>query len=229
MAAVKRVAGLVSGSRQRRGPVDSVAAGRGDGAGELSDAMLLAGFAVGDSRASLLFVRRFERVVIGVAMAVVHDQGLAEDVGQQAFVRAWSHADLYDPCRGSVRTWMTTIVRNLAVDMMRVRRPYPLSSDELEPLLAAMTSTRTSTQTSAVTSTPEAHALDGEASGVLGRALAALPPEQARAVVLASVHGCSASQVAELESIPLGTAKSRVRGGLIKLREAVVASGGRQR
>jgi RNA polymerase sigma-70 factor (ECF subfamily) len=179
--------------------------------------MLLAGFAAGDPRASLLFVRRFERTAIGVAMAVVHDHDLAEDVGQQAFVRAWSHAETYDPRRGSVRAWMTTIVRNLAVDMMRVRRPYPLLSDDLEPLTAAMTSNPGRT--------PEGQALERETSGVLRRALAALPPEQARAVVLASVQGYSASQVADLESIPLGTAKSQIRCGLIKLREAVATTG----
>lgn len=216
---MNQVTGLLSAWRQRRVPVGSATA-QDDGAGELSDAMLLAGFAAGDPRASLLFVRRFERAVIGVAVAVVHDQGLAEDVGQQAFVRAWSHAENYDPCRGSVRAWMTTIARNLAVDMMRVRRPYLLLPDELEPLMAAMTSTQSRT--------PEGQALNREASGVLRRALAALPPEQARAVVLASVHGCSASQVAEMESIPLGTAKSRIRGGLIKLREAVATPGGRR-
>lgn len=208
---VDQVTELRTAWRHRRPPADQAAPARDDGdVGELSDAMLLAGFAAGDPRASLLFVRRFEQRVIGIATAVVRDQSLAEDVSQQAFERAWAHADSYDPCRGSVRAWMNTIVRNLAVDMMRVRRPYPLRAEELEPLIAAMTST------------PEAHALDSEASAVLRRTLTALPAEQARAVVLAAVHGCSASQIADLESIPVGTAKSRIRCGLIKLREAVV-------
>lgn len=219
-ADVNQESELVTAWRQRRAPAapadsaapaHSAALAQGDGdAEELSDAMLLAGFAASDPRASLLFVRRFERRAIGIATAVVHDQGLAEDIAQQAFERAWAHADSYDPCRGSVRAWMNTIVRNLAVDMMRVRRPFPLRAEELEPLITAMTST------------PEGHALDSEASAILRHTLTALPAEQARAVVLAAVHGYSASQVAKLESIPVGTAKSRIRCGLIKLREAVV-------
>jgi len=183
---------------------------------EPSDEMLLAGFGAGDPRASRLFVLRFERGVLGIAVAIVRDRGLAEDVGQQAFERAWRHADSYDPCRGSVRAWINTIVRNLAVDAGRAHRPCPLQSTELEPLLTAMIRT------------PEGHALDCEASAVLRRALAALPPQQARAVVLAAVHGYSGSEIARLESVPVGTAKSRVRGGLIKLREAMAISGAGQ-
>jgi RNA polymerase sigma-70 factor (ECF subfamily) len=179
-----------------------------------SDAMLLAGFGSGDPQISLLFVRRFQRAAVGVAAAVLRDRGLAEDVAQQAFERAWCHADSYDPRRGSVRTWLMTIVRNLAVDTARVRRPYPLGSDELEPLMAAMTHT------------PEGHTLACEASAHLRGALAALPPEQARAVVLTAVHGYTATQVAALESIPLGTAKSRIRGALGKLREIVATTAG---
>jgi RNA polymerase sigma-70 factor (ECF subfamily) len=84
--------------------------------------MLLAGLAAGDQQAALAFVRRFQRIVYGVALAVVGESGLAEDIAQQAFERAWRHAGLYDPRRGSVRTWLTRIVHNLAIDSATVRR-----------------------------------------------------------------------------------------------------------
>ncbi len=171
--------------------------------------MLLAGLATGDPQLALAFVRRFQRTVFGVALAVVGDVGLAEDIAQQAFERAWKYAGVYDPRRGSVRTWLTRIVHNLAVDAVRVRRPAPVDPQDLLPLLAA------------IAEGPERRALAGETSTELRKALATLPPEQARAVVMAAVHGITAREIAEVESIPVGTAKSRIRAAMAKLQAAL--------
>jgi len=171
------------------------------GAG-LSDDMVLAGFGAGDPAAALEFVHRFQRTAFSVALGVVGDAGLAEDVAQQGLARAWRHATQYDAGRGSVRGWLIRIVHNLAVDTVRVRRPYPMDRHGLDSLIEAMTET------------PERHTLAGETSAKLRAALAALPAEQARAAVLSAVHGMTAREVAELEAIPLGTAKSRIRSGL---------------
>jgi RNA polymerase sigma-70 factor (ECF subfamily) len=181
----------------------------GRGRSEISDDMLLMGFGTGDPRASLAFVRRFQAAMYGVAAAVVGDPGLAEDVTQQAFERAWRQAELYDPCRAPVRSWLMTITRNLAIDTVRVRRPDPLDSDDLERLVGAMRST------------PEGHALAREVSTRLRAALGELPPEQARAAVLSAVHGMTAAQLAAMEHIPVGTAKSRIRAALRKLHDSV--------
>lgn len=175
----------------------------------LPDDMLLAGLGAGDHQAASAFVRRFQPVVFGVAVAVVRERGLAEDVAQQAFERASRHAGLYDPRRGSVRTWLTRITHNLAIDAIRVNRPAPVDPSELPQLIAALSEC------------PEHQSLAGEATGELRRALAALPPEQTRAVVLAAMHGMAAQQIAELEAIPVGTAKSRIRAGMAKLHTAL--------
>jgi RNA polymerase sigma-70 factor (ECF subfamily) len=171
--------------------------------------MLLAGFGAGDPDASLAFVRRFQAAMFGVAVAVVGDPGLAEDVTQQALERAWRLAELYDPRRAPLRSWLMTITRNLAVDTVRVRRPTPLDSEDLERLVGTMTAT------------PERHALAGEISMQLRAALAQLPPEQARAAVQSAVHGMTAAQLAETEQIPLGTAKSRIRAAMQKLHDSI--------
>jgi RNA polymerase sigma-70 factor (ECF subfamily) len=171
----------------------------------MPDDLLLAGLGAGDPQLALAFVRRFQRIVFGVALAVVGDSGLAEDVAQQAFERAWRHAGMYDPRRGSVRAWLTRIVHNLAVDAVRIRRPVPVDPQDLSRLL------------SIITESPEHRALAGETSSELRAALGALPPEQARAVVMAAVHGLTAHEIAEAESIPLGTAKSRIRAAMAKL------------
>ena len=182
---------------------------RGARAARMSDDMLLAGLGAGDAQAAAAFVRRFQPMVFGVALAVVGDRGLAEDIAQQAFERAWQHAGLYDPRRGSVRTWLTRIVHNLAVDTARVRRPAPIDPEDLLPLIAA------------ITDSPERRALANETSSQLRAALADLPPEQARAVVMAAVHGLTAREIADAENVPVGTAKSRIRAAMTKLHAAL--------
>jgi RNA polymerase sigma-70 factor (ECF subfamily) len=172
----------------------------------LPDETLLAGLAAGDAEVALAFVRRFQRLVFGVALAVLGDARAAEDVAQQTFERVWRHAQVYDPRRGSVRTWLSTIARNLAVDTARVRRPTPVDPVDLVDLLGAGGDG------------PEQLAITAEAVAELRRALAALPEAQARALVLAGIHGLTAREIAEVERIPLGTAKTRIRAAMGKLR-----------
>lgn len=167
--------------------------------------MLLAGLGTGDPGAAREFVRRFQRGVYGVALVVLRDQGLAEDIAQQAFEHAWRHAQLYDPRRGTVRAWLGRITHNLAVDMARARRTVPVGHHELSMLIGP------------VTDTPEHRALASETGQELRRALAGLPAGQARAAVMAAIYGMSAARIAELEQIPLGTAKSRIRAAMTSL------------
>jgi RNA polymerase sigma factor (sigma-70 family) len=172
----------------------------------LPDETLLAGLGTGDAEIAVAFVRRFQRTVFGVAVAVLGDPKLAEDVAQQTFERAWKHAQVYDSRRGSVRTWLTTIAHNLAIDVVRARKPVPIDPAELTDMLGA------------VRDTPERRAMASEDSAELRAELALLPREQARAVVLAGIYGMTAKQIAELEKIPLGTAKTRIRTAMEKLR-----------
>ena len=94
----------------------------GTPADRLPDETLLAGLGAGDADLAIAFVRRFQRLVFGVAVTVLSDPGIAEDVAQQAFEQAWRHAQVYDSRRGSVRAWLTTITHNLAIDVVRATR-----------------------------------------------------------------------------------------------------------
>ncbi|WP_333773140.1 RNA polymerase sigma factor [Streptomyces sp. IBSBF 3136] len=179
--------------------------------GRLPDEALLSGLATGDPELAVTFVRRFQHRVFGVAMAVTRDPQLAEDIAQQTFERAWRHAQIYDSRRGSVTTWLTTIAHNLAIDAVRARRTEPVAPEDLDALLGV------------VTETPERWALADEASALLRAAVAQLPREQARALVMAGVYGMTAQQVAEAEKIPLGTAKTRIRAAMGKLRTALAS------
>jgi RNA polymerase sigma factor (sigma-70 family) len=172
----------------------------------LTEDLLLAGFSVGDEALAAAFVHRFQRTVFGVALAVIGGDGrLAEDVAQQAFERAWKHAALYDPRRGTVGAWLSRITHHLAVDTLRTRRTPPMDPSDLEDLLGA------------VTWTPEGAALAAETAGEVRAAIASLPIPQARALALARLWGMTAREIADAEHVPLGTVKSRIRTGLLQL------------
>jgi RNA polymerase sigma factor (sigma-70 family) len=173
-----------------------------------SDEALLAGLAAGDREASAAFVRRFQRRVYGLARTIVGDPGTAEDVSQEAFVRAWRYAASYDARRGTVLTWLLTIARNVAVDRLRLRQPEPLDPETLASKLQL--------QDARVAGDEHAALADREE---LRQALAVLPGEQRRALLLAAFFGRTAAEVAELEAIPLGTAKTRIRTALNRVRD----------
>jgi RNA polymerase sigma factor (sigma-70 family) len=172
-----------------------------------SDEALLAGMASGDEGSTVAFVRRYQRRVFGLAVGILIDRGAAEDVAQEALFRAWRHAPVFDTRRGSVENWVLTITRNLSIDALRKRRSLPTDPDELVNLARASTSA------------PMEEAVDSRSlSTSILRALESIPSDQRRAVVLSSLYGRTALEVAEIESIPLGTSKTRIRAGLAKLR-----------
>jgi len=190
-------------------PVLFVVARIGLPAERMADDALLAGLGAGGPEVGLAFVRRFQRHVFGVALAVVGDAGLAEDVAQQTFERAWRRASSFDASRGSVRTWLTTIAHNLAIDMVRSRKPTPIDPTDLIRLLGTSQDE------------PEPRALRGESAAELRAAIGSLPVEQGRAVVMAGVYGMTAQEVADADGVPLGTAKTRIRSAMTKLRLAL--------
>jgi RNA polymerase sigma-70 factor (ECF subfamily) len=172
----------------------------------LSDDALLAGLTFGDPEAGRVFVGRFQSRVYGLALTVLRDPVLAEDVAQEAFLRAWKHGQSYDPRRGTVAAWLLRITRNLAIDALRLRRAEVMDPDVLAAVAPPST---VSVEDAAVTS----EAVEG-----VRRALRQLPEEQARALLLAAFYGRTAEEISRSEAIPLGTAKTRIRLGLRRIR-----------
>ena len=175
----------------------------------LSDEALLAALGLNEPEAAVVFVRRFQSRVYGLAVAVTADAVFAEDVAQQAFERAWRHAGSFDARRGSVLTWLLTITRNLAIDNLRVRRGVPLDPDALAELLPA---SRADT---------EREVIRHDQVRLVRVQLERLPVEQRRAVLLATVLGRTSAEIAAIEGVPVPTAKTRLRTGLRRLRERV--------
>jgi RNA polymerase sigma factor (sigma-70 family) len=172
----------------------------------LSDEALLAGLASGDPDEAAAFVRRFQSRVYGLALTMLRDPELADDVAQEAFERAWKHAATYDARRGRVSSWLLTITRNLAIDRARMRPVAPTDPDVIASQLDLA-------RHDALPDIPERDRLR--------RAVAALPDDQKRALVLAVYGGRTAREISELDDVPLGTVKTRIRTAMIRLRETL--------
>ena len=172
----------------------------------LSDDTLVAGMGAGDECAGVTFVRRYQARVYGLALKMLGDPVLAQDVAQEAFLRVWRHAVAFDRRRASVSVWVFTITRNLAVDALRLPRPVVIDPSDLMWANLVSKAPR-----------PDEQAESSEMRDRLLAALASRPAEQSRALVLAAVYGYTAAEISGAEAIPLGTAKTSTRRGLLKL------------
>jgi RNA polymerase sigma factor (sigma-70 family) len=171
----------------------------------LSDESLLAGLGSRDPDAAVALVRRFQHRVFGLTLSILRDRGAAEEAAQDTFVRAWRHAAAYDPRRGTVAAWLLTIARNVSINMLPRRHVDPIDPD----VLLAMEAKRPRQDGT------EAQVVDAE---LLREQLAGLPRDQRRALVLAVFYGFTAREISELDGVPLGTVKTRIRSAMLKLR-----------
>jgi RNA polymerase sigma factor (sigma-70 family) len=177
------------------------------GTDAVPDEVMLVGFRGRDPERAEAFVHRFKGRVYGLALTMTGDPVWADDIAQDAFLRAWRGASSFDPARGSVSTWLLTITRNAALDALRRHRPESLSAHA-----------ETFLQMVAADSLPADAAALEDGKGAARAALGRIPLEQRRAVVLASVLRLTAPEIAEAEGVSVGTAKSRIRSGMLKLR-----------
>jgi len=173
-----------------------------------SDEALLAGYATGDPRTAAAFVRRFQGRVYGLALTIVRQPAVAEEVAQETFVRVYRHAGNYDARKGRVSTWLLSIARNLAIDITRMRRFDPVDPDVLAAELSI-----------------DSHTPGIDEMGVqpderdqLRSAIRTLPDDQKSALVQAAYMGRTAREISDLDDVPLGTVKTRIRTAMIKLR-----------
>jgi RNA polymerase sigma-70 factor (ECF subfamily) len=152
---------------------------------------------------------RYHAMAYALALRITTETGLAEDVVQDSFLGLWRNAGRYAEAKGSVRGWLLAIVRHRAIDAVRRRRAgVALGEETDETLPAALTLPDV---------WPEvAGRLDAEQ--VRG-ALTVLPPAQREVIELAYFDGLTQREIAERTRAPLGTVKSRMRLGLVALRE----------
>ena len=175
----------------------------------LSDEAVVALLARGEDTALAELYDRYGRIAYGLALRILRDEALAEDVVQEAFLNAWRSAARFVPERGKASTWMLTLVHRRAVDL--VRREERRRADSLEAAPEPIGS-----------STDEVAWLRFERERVQD-ALKRLPDQQREALELAYYGGFTQSELAERLGEPLGTIKSRMFSGLARLREILEA------
>jgi RNA polymerase sigma factor (sigma-70 family) len=181
-----------------------------DSAQPPDDQLLAERLRSGDREALGVLYDRYASVAMAVAVRVVSDRQLAEDLVHDAYVAVWQKIDRFDASRGSLRSWLLTIVRNRAIDRLRVTRPsievgeadeQSLLRTGANPTWEAMVQRRSAAE--------------------LRQALAQLPDEQRQAVELAYFGGRTYREIAVLTGVAQGTANGRMRLALAKLRDSL--------
>jgi RNA polymerase sigma-70 factor (ECF subfamily) len=173
---------------------------------------LIRRMAAGDREACAPFYDRFAPLVYPLVLRIVRDPTEAADVLQEVFWEAWQAADRYDPGRGSPEAWLVTRARSRAID--RVRATRRRGGATATPLDEAV-----------VAADPAPDAADRVADrGVVVSALARLTEAQREVIELAYYGGLTQTEIADRLKQPLGTVKTRIRLGLERLREVLVAA-----
>jgi RNA polymerase sigma-70 factor (ECF subfamily) len=174
-----------------------------------SEALLVAS-AGGDDPAFELLVRRVRPQVVRVAERVVRDPSIAEEVAQEVLTEVWRKADHFDPTKGNVSAWVSTLTRRRAVDRVRSEQ----ASRNRDDRIARRSQEREIDVVADEVETRLEH-------WQVRNALATLSDRQREAIELAYFGGHTYRDVAQVLGIPEGTAKSRLRDGLLRLREAL--------
>ena len=172
---------------------------------------LISEVATGDRAAFGRLYDATSGAIYGLLVRMLRDPELAEDVAQEVYLEVWRKASRFDPDRGAGGSWIALIARSRALDRIRARRAYASAKDRAETVVSS------ADLMGAVATDPAEAASLGERRGLVRAALAEMPLEQRRAVVLAFFGGLSHGEIAEREDLPLGTVKSRIRAGLEKV------------
>jgi RNA polymerase sigma-70 factor (ECF subfamily) len=180
-----------------------------DKAERLADEELMPLIGEKDPEAFEVLYDRHGGVAYSLAYRIVGEKTAAEDVTQEAFISIWRSGARFDRARGSVRSWMLSIVRNRAIDTLRSRagKAPKLTFDDEAALEQRPAEELT-----------EEEAMQHETAQELRGAVTSLPHEQAKVIELAYFGGFSQSEIAEMLGLPLGTVKGRMRLGMEKIR-----------
>jgi RNA polymerase sigma-70 factor (ECF subfamily) len=174
---------------------------------DIHDIELLKSIAAKDDAALALLYDRYRIILFGLLMRILNNREEAEDVLQEAFLQVWRKAADFDENRGRPFTWLVTLARSRGIDRVRT-----LSARERLAKAGAR-------EVSEEISDAASDAFKSEQRGLVTDALAQLPDEQKRPIMLAYFDGLTQSEIATRLGAPLGTVKTRMRTGLMKLRE----------
>lgn len=174
---------------------------------QIPDNELLRAIARGDETALADCYDRYRLILFGLILRILHDRDEAEDCLQEVFLQVWRRARDFDESRGRAFTWLVTIARSRALDRLRA------SGSRLRLATEAARAPHEDVSDAA------REAVRSEEGAIVREALAELPEEQRHPLLLAYFEGLTQTEIAERLGDPLGTVKTRMRSGMIKLRE----------
>jgi RNA polymerase sigma-70 factor (ECF subfamily) len=175
----------------------------------VSDVALLQAIARGDEAALARLYDQYRVILFGLLVRILNSREEAEDVLQEVFLQVWRRAGDFDEQRGKPFTWLVTLTRSRAIDRLRAlgsRQRLATSAAQEQPEEASDALKET---------------YRSEQKEIVRRALADLPEEQRRTLLLAYFEGLTQSEIAAKINAPLGTVKTRMRSALTKLRETL--------
>jgi len=175
------------------------------------DVELLKAIAAKDDGALGRLYDGYRLILFGVLMRILNNREEAEDVLQEVFLQVWRRAGDFDENRGRPFTWLVTLARSRGIDRLR-----SLASRERVAMAGA-------NEASDEVSDAATDAIRSEQRGVVNDALSQLPEDQKRPLMLAYFDGLTQSEIAMQLGAPLGTVKTRMRSGMMKLRELLSA------
>jgi len=176
--------------------------------GQNPHTVLLKATAQGDANAFKQLYELSSSKLYGVSYAILKSSEQAEEVLQDGFVKIWNNAAKFDSTKASAMTWMTTIVRNRALDVLRSRKSRPVEVDyEYEGL-----------EFTASDISPEDQSSIELDAGRIGHCLKELKEDQRKSILMAYYYGYTHDEIAEQIGAPLGTVKAWVRRGVERLR-----------
>ena len=179
-----------------------------------NDVELLKAVAARDEAALAQLYDQYRLILFGLLMRILNNREEAEDVLQETFLQVWRRAGDFDEQRGRPFTWLVTLARSRGIDRLRT-----LAARDR----AAVASARDEAE---VISDAAGDAFRSEQRGVVASALDQLPDEQKQTLLLAYFDGLTQSEIAARLNAPLGTVKTRMRTGMMKLRELLAGKGG---
>lgn len=181
---------------------------------ESADLDLLRAVARGEESALAALYDRYRVILFSLILRILNDRSEAEDVLQEVFLQVWRRARDFDETRGRPFTWLVTIARSRALDRLRLVGSRTRLANEVQA------------QPMETAGDAAADALKSEQGALVREALRELPEEQKRPLLLAYFEGLTQTEISARLGEPLGTVKTRMRSGLMKLRERLRPNAG---
>ena len=181
------------------------------------DLRLLEGIAMGEHDYLSTIYDKYQKLIYSLVLRIVRNEAEAADLVQETFFQVWEKASLFDNERGSFATWLVTLAHNKGINTLRSKR-YKKSKLEITHDIAELTEIVQRSTVSDPT-TPLDSVIQQDERRVVLAALGEIPEAQRKALYLSYYEGYSQTEIAEILRVPLGTVKTRMRQGMLKLQE----------